>query len=226
MSFVERFITVVKANLNALLGLAEDPALIIDQSLADMTQQFGRAKQAVTQAIADEKKLKTELERETNEVKQWEQRAMLAVQQGRDDLATQALQRQSEHTARADQLHTAWTRQQQGSTQLKQALQGLSDRIEELKRKKNMLKARQHSAEAQQRMHGTLSAMDQSNSIETFQRMEEKIQDMEHRAEAANEVHNELSGASLEAQFKALERGSPDQLLTELKRKMAAEKTG
>ena len=222
MSLMQRLITVMKANLNAWLGKAEDPALIVEQALLDMTAQFARAKQAVAQAITDEKKLKADLERETTQAAEWEQRAVLAVQQGRDDLATQALQRQSEYAAHADQLYRAWERQQQGSAQLKQALHELSSRIEELRRKKNMLLARQHSAEAQTRMHGTLSALEQGSALETFQRMEQKIEDLEHRALAVGELQDELSGSSLEAQFKALERGAPDQRLIELKRKLAA----
>jgi phage shock protein A len=220
MGILLRVSTIVSATLNKWLGRAEDPAAIIEHSLVDMREQLARAKRDVAGAIADEKKLKAELEREASQADEWEQRAMLAVREGRDDLASQALAREGEHRARAKELQHAWTQQQQGAAALKKSLQSMNDKIEELKRKKNMLTARQHRAEATERMHGSMASMQDASAIETFQRMEEKIGDLERHAMAVAELSQELSGDSLDRQFKDLERGAPDQRLAQLKQRM------
>jgi phage shock protein A len=221
MGIFQRLMTVIRANINALIGRAEDPAKVLEQSLLDMRTGLAKTKQDVAAAIADEKKLQGQVEREKKQAEEWERRAMLAVTEGRDDLAKQALMRQSEHMQNAGQLHETWIRHKGDTDKLKDSLRQMNDRIEELKRKKNVLVARQKRAEAQQRIQKTMSTMGDQTAFDTFARMEEKIDDMERQALAAAELAGELSGDSLQQEFKALEyHGTADQRLLELKQKM------
>jgi phage shock protein A len=221
MGIFSRLMTVIRANINALIGKAEDPAKVLEQSLIDMRTSLAKTKQDVAAAIADEKKLQGQVEREKKQAEDWERRAMLAVNEGRDDLAKQALMRHAEHVQNAQQLHETWVRHKGDTEKLKDSLRQMNDRIEELKRKKNILVARQKRAEAQERIQRTMSTMGDQSAFDTFQRMEEKIDDMERQALAAAELAGELSGDSLQQEFKALEyHGSADQRLLELKQKM------
>lgn len=227
MGIFSRMMTVIKANINALIGRAEDPKKVLEQSLVEMREQLTRTKQDVAAAIADEKKLQAQVERERKQADDWERRAMLAVQEGRDDLAKQALMRHSEHLQNAQQLHETWTRHKADTENLKSSLRQMNDRIEDMKRKKNVLIARQKRAEAQGRIQQTLSSMDDRGAMETFERMEEKIDDMERQALAAAELAGELEGDSLKKEFAALEyHGSADQRLLELKQKMGLLEAG
>jgi len=221
MGIFSRLMTVIRANINALIGKAEDPAKVLEQSLIDMRTSLAKTKQDVAAAIADEKKLQAQVEREKKQGEDWERRAMLAVNEGRDDLAKQALMRHAEHLQNAQQLHETWVRHKGDTEKLKDSLRQMNDRIEELKRKKNVLVARQKRAEAQRRIQQTMSTMGDQSAFDTFQRMEEKIDDMERQALAAAELAGELSGDTLQQEFKALEyHGSADQRLLELKQKM------
>jgi phage shock protein A len=104
---------------------------------------------------------------------------------------------------------------------LKVSLRQLHDKIEEAKRKKNILVARAKRAEAQQRIQQTMAGMSDKSAFESFERMAEKIEDIERKALAAAELQQEFSGDDLMTQFKALEyKGSADQQLIELKAKM------
>ncbi|MGH7499890.1 MAG: PspA/IM30 family protein, partial [Gemmatimonadales bacterium] len=97
----------------------------------------------------------------------------------------------------------------------------LNDKIEEAKRKKNILVARAKRAEAQQRIQETMSGMSDKSAFESFERMAEKIEATERRAIAAAELNEEVSGDRLARQFDALEyKGSSDQQLIELKARM------
>lgn len=221
MGIFQRLVTAIKSQINWLIGRAENPEKMLDQLLVDMRQQLARTKKEVAGAIADEKKLAAQVERERKAADDWERRAMLAVQEGRDDLATQALLRHNEHLQHAQQLHEAWSRHKADVESLKNSLRDLNDKIEEAKRKKNVLVARQRRAEAQTRVQETMSSMSDRSALEGFRRMEERIEDMERQALAAAELAGELEGGSLEQQFAALEyHGSADQQLLELKKKM------
>src|SRR5207237_10223699 len=93
--------------------------------------------------------------------------------------------------------------------------------IEEAKRKKNILIARQKRAEAHKRIQETMSSIGDKSVFETFERMTEQIEHEERKLIAAAEVHEDLSGDTLVKQFQSLEvRADADQQLIELKRKM------
>src|SRR5437762_12171696 len=103
--------------------------------------------QHVTASIADDNRLAAQVDTEKKSAEDWERRAVLAVQEGRDDLAKQALLRHNEHAQAALQLHDTWIKHREETDKLKVSLRQLNDRIEEAKRKKNILIARQKRAD-------------------------------------------------------------------------------
>jgi len=221
MGIFDRIATLFRSNLNDLISRAENPEKMLNQLIVDMKTQLAKAKQEAASAIADEKRLQAEAEQLKKQAEDWERRAMLAVQEGRDDLATQALMRYNEALQGAQQLHETWVRHKAETEQLKVSLRQLHDKIEEAKRKKNILVARAKRAEAQQRIQQTMAGMSDKSAFESFERMTEKIEDIERKALAAAELQQEFSGDDLMQQFKALEyRGSAEQQLLELKAKM------
>jgi phage shock protein A len=221
MGIFDRLSTMIRSNINDLISRAENPEKMLNQLISDMKGQLAKAKQQVASAIADEKKLQGDAESMKKQAEDWERRAMLAVQEGRDDLAKQALMRYNEAMQGAQQLHETWVRHKAETEALKSSLRQLNDKIEEAKRKKNILIARARRAEAQQRIQETMSGMSDKSAFESFERMTEKIEQQERKALAAAELQNEFEGDQLMQQFQALEyKGAPDQQLLELKARM------
>jgi phage shock protein A len=223
MGIFSRLGTLIKSNLNDLITKAEDPEKMLGQVLLEMQQQLVEAKKAVAIAIADEKKLQKQYTAETDKSKEWERKAMVAVRAGDDNLARQALARKQEHETIATQYQQQWVSQKQAVEKLKDALRLLNNKIEEAKRKKNILIARKKRAEAQQQIANTMQGLGDTSAFDTFDRMAERIQLMEAEAEAGAELAGELSGDTLESKFMALEAGpggSDDDALAELKSKM------
>src|SRR5574338_899182 len=221
MGIFDRFSTLLRSNINDLISRAENPEKMLNQLITDMRTQLAKAKTQVAGAIADEKKLESDAQAMKKQAEEWERRAMLAVQEGRDDLAKQALTRYNENLQGAQQLHETWVKSKQETEALKLSLRQLNDKIEEAKRKKNILVARARRAEAQQRIQETMSGMSDKSAFESFERMTEKIEQQERKAIAAAELHNEFEGDTLMQQFQALEyKGAPDQQLLELKARM------
>src|SRR6266571_3620844 len=157
MGIFDRFSQLLKSNINDLISRAEDPEKMLTQILVDMRSQLVKAKQQVATAIADEKRLRDQADAEYRQAQDWEQKAMLAVKENRDDLAKQALLRQSEHVTHGQQLEATWQSHQAETEKLKGSLRDLNDKIEEAKRKKNLLLARQRRADAQKRISQTMS---------------------------------------------------------------------
>ena len=224
MGLFDRVSALFKSNINDLISRAEDPEKMLTQILVDMRGQLVKAKQQVASAIADEKRLRDQTDAEYKQAQDWEKRAMLAVQESRDDLAKQALVRHAEHLSHGQQLETTWETHRLETEKLKNSLRDLNDKIEEAKRKKNLLVARQRRAQAQQRIAETMSSLSEKSAFEAFARMEERIETNERQIKAAAEIEDEFTGDTLQRDFKQLEKGavgvSVDNQLLALKQKM------
>jgi phage shock protein A len=221
MGLFSRLGTLIRSNINELINKAEDPEKMLNQVLVDMKQQLVEAKKQVAVAIADEKRLKKQVEQEEAKAADWEKKAMLAIRAGDDGLARAALARKGEHDEVASTLREQWEAQKSAVEQLKGALRGLDTKIEEAKRKRNMLVSRQKRAEAQRMINDTLQGINSASAFDTFERMSDRVTQLEAEAEATSEIGGALAESSLESQFKALEASSVDDQLEALKAKMA-----
>lgn len=221
MGLFSRLGTLIRSNINELINKAEDPEKMLNQVLVDMKSQLVEAKKQVAVAIADEKRLKKQYEQDAAKAAEWERKAMLAIRAGDDGLARAALARKTEHDDVAETLRQQWEAQKQSVEQLKGALRGLDNKIEEAKRKRNILVSRQKRAEAQRTINETLTNINSSSAFDTFERMSDRVTQLEAEAEAVSEL-GVLPEATLESQFRALEASSSvDDGLSALKEKMA-----
>src|SRR5688572_2669586 len=223
MGIFSRLGTLIKSNINDLISRAEDPEKMLNQVLLDMQNSLVDAKKQVAVAIADEKRLQKQYEQESEKAKEWERKAMLAVSAGNDGLAKEALVRKQEHENISGQYQQQWIGQKAAVDKLKDALRLLSNKIEEAKRKKNILIARKKRAEAQQTIARTMSGLTDTSAFDTFDRMSSKIDQLEAEADAGAELAGDLTGDNLEAKFAKLETasgGGADMALADLKAKM------
>ena len=221
MGVFSRLAQLIQANLNDLISRSEDPEKMLNQVLLEMNAQLISAKKQVAVSIADEKHLFKQLEQERANASEWERKAVLAVRSGDDALAKEALTRKKEHDQLAKTYEDQHGKQKAAVDQLKQALRLLNDKIEEAKRKKNVLIARKKRAEAQKAIHETMSGLKDQSAFETFSRLEQKIDRIEAEAEAGAELSEEFTGDALAQKFKNLEMSSgADDDLAALKQKM------
>ena len=208
MGLFDRLSSLIKANLNDLISKAEEPEKLLEQSILDMRSQLAKAKQQVAAAIADEKRLRDQADTEFKQAGEWEQRAMLAIQQNRDDLARQALMRQQEHGE-----HAAVTDRDLAEPSGRDGeAQVVAPRPERQDRRS---KAQEESAACPRtscgsaaRIQNTMSGLSEKSAFEAFSRMEEKIEQNERRLAASAEIEEEFSGDRLQSDFKKLEKAA------------------
>jgi phage shock protein A len=216
MGFFDRLSRLLRANLNDLVSKAEDPAKILDQSVADMQADLVRLRQAVATAIASQKRLQNQAEQASTQDRLWMEKAELALRQNREDLAREALTRRKTYADTATSLNAQLSSQSGQVETLKRSLSALEGKIAEAKTKKDMLKARAQAAQAQEQLQSAVSGLGTNSSMAAFDQMEEKVLAMEARSQAAAE----LAGADLESQFAALEGSDVDDELAALKNRL------
>ena len=225
MGIFSRLKTLVSSNVNDMITKAEKPEKMLNQLIIEMNEQLIESKRAVALAIADEKKLEREKDNQLSQAQEWERKAMMAVNAGKDDLAKEALLRKAEYEKAGAEYQKQWTSQKASVDQLKESLRELQTKIEEAQRKKNLLVARAKRAEAQQKIQNTISSVSGNRSaFDAFDRMAAKVDQLEAEADAAKELEDLSNDTNLEKKFAELEKsdGSADIMLLELKQKMQA----
>ena len=224
MGILTRIFNLFRATTSDLLDKAEDPEKMIKQMISDLEAQKKKAKEQMTEALALQKRLERDTEKEHQEAEKWEQKAILAVQNEKDDLAKEALTRKNEHLRRAMDFEKQLEMHQNNADSLKDSYQTMEDKIDEIKRKQGLLSVKQKQAEAQEKIYKTIEGLgDTSGIMDTIERAEEKVENLQARAEAYQEISMESDQESLEKKFKELEHESPDMEieLLELKKRAA-----
>ena len=220
MGVFERISRIIRSNISDLLDRAEDPEKVLQQIMVDMQQDLREAKLHVAAAIRDQKKLETRYQENLDLSDRWEKRAISAVEEGDDALAKEALRRKRNFEQLAKGYKEQLEEQTRSVKLLKTSLAALEAKIEEARRRKDLLIARQKRAQAQKAISESMNGMSKSSALAVLERMEGKVKAAEIHAEAIAELEAE----SLEARFARLDNEDVDDELAKLKAKLSEKK--
>ncbi|MDZ8106276.1 MAG: PspA/IM30 family protein [Nostoc sp. DedQUE12a] len=201
MELIKRILRVIRANLNSLIGSAEDPEKILEQTVMEMQENLVRLRQGVAQAIATQKRTERQAAAAQSQGEEWYRRAQLALRQGNEVLAREALTKRQAYKETTKALSNQIEQQNEIVARLKKDMRSLELKIGEAKTKKDMYIARARSAEASYRLQEMLDGVSATSSLNAFERMEEKVLQIEAKSEAIAQ----LSSDDLETQFASLE---------------------
>lgn len=203
MGLIDRIGRVFRANVNSLVSNAEDPEKILEQTVAQMQDDLVQLRQAVASAIATQKRTERQAQQAQFTAEEWYRRAQLALQQGNDTLAREALAKRKSYQETASAMQAQIEQQSTIVARMKKDMQTLESKISEAKTKKDMYIARARSAQATARLNETLGGVNTSKSIGAFERMEEKVMQLE----AQSDLIAEMETDDLQKQFDTLAAG-------------------
>ncbi|MCA9601064.1 MAG: PspA/IM30 family protein [Myxococcales bacterium] len=196
---------VIKSNLNALVDQAEDPAKLIDQTVLDMEAELKNARGELVSTLGTAKRLVAKAKEHEAAAVDWERKAVLALEQGDEDLAREALRRKATATAEARATTDHAAQAEGAAEQMKSALDTVEKRIADLKARKPALAAQVRQARAQgARLTGNAEG---SSAFDDLDRMSDRIGRLEAEVEAA-QVLDDPNRAALDARFRELEKNS------------------
>src|SRR5215468_8819054 len=101
MGIFTRLSDIISSNLNAMLDKAEDPEKLIRLMIQEMEDTLIEIKASCAGVMATKKRVQRELDEVMARAEQWAQRAQLAMNKGREDLAREALVEKRRYRERA-----------------------------------------------------------------------------------------------------------------------------
>lgn len=232
-SILGRIGQLVRANVNAMLDSAEDPEKMLDQLIRDFTSNIAEAEEAVAQTIGNLRLLEEDNREAQQAQAEWGSKANAASRKAEDlraegktadadrfdELAKIALRRQISFENQTGTFKLQIEQQTALTDQLKDGLNKLRIKREDLVQKRDELVARAKMAQAQtqvQQAVRNVSVMDPTSDLNRF---EERIR----RQEAMARGMQEVAASSLEDQFSELDDSEED---LEVEARLAALKSG
>jgi phage shock protein A len=226
MKIFSRVSDIISANVSDLLDRAEDPEKMVKLLIVEMEEHIEKAREGLAKAIAGEKQLEASLKKNRDGAADWQSKAEAAIERNDDDLARRCLERKKEFEKIADSMQPQWEAARRASDALKSDFRRLEERVDEARRKRDALIARQLAAEAQKEVAAIAPAMSKAQqSFAKFDRMERKVEQMEAEAGALAELSD--SRRELDKEVAQSERNAEvDSELAVLKEKARRKKEG
>jgi phage shock protein A len=232
-SILGRIGQLVRANVNAMLDSAEDPEKMLDQLIRDFTSNIAEAEQAVAQTIGNLRLLEQDNLEAQQAQQDWGSKATAASRKAEqlraedkateadrfDELAKVALRRQISFENQTRTFSQQIQQQTALTDQLKDGLNKLRIKREDLVQKRDELVARAKMAQAQTQVQQAVKNVSVMDPTSELSRFEERIR----RQEAMARGMQEVAASSLEDQFAEL-AGSEEEL--EVEARLAALKSG
>ena len=202
MGIFTRFRDIIHANLNAMLEQAEDPEKMIQLIIQEMEETLIEIKASCASAMAARKTTDENLERWRKQAVDWEKRARMAIEKGRDDLAREALLQKHQALAARAAVDREISQFDEIIAKYRGEIIQLEDKLNAAREKQCILAQRHLQARQRTKAQQQIRKADAHTTIASLERFEQQV----NRMEAEADLVNYGKRARLEEQFKELER--------------------
>lgn len=207
MGIFSRFRDIIHSNINTMLDRAEDPEKLIRLMIQEMEETLVELKSDCARAMAQAAKTGRELAAVRDRADRWGEKAELAVDKGREDLAREALLEKRGLDARAEGLANEQAAMEGMIAACREDIAKLDEKLAAAKERQRTLLHRHIRATGKKRVREDISKADSAEAMLRFEQFENRIERLEAEAELAGSdtaARRPAEGESLEARFDRL----------------------
>ncbi len=205
----------MRANINAMLDSAEDPERMLDQLVRDFTNNIAEAEEAVAQTVGNLRLLEEDHREAQQALTDWGSKAEAAARKADEartsgnsadasrfeELAKIAIRRQISFESSVKTFESQIAQQTELTESLKDGLNKLRAKREELVQKRDELVSRAKMASAQRQVQEAVREVSVMDPTSELNRFEERVR----REEAMARGMSEVAASSLEEEFASLD---------------------
>jgi phage shock protein A len=206
-----------------MLDRAEDPEKMIKLMIREMEDTLVELKASCAGVMADARKVQRRLDEAADRASGWQEKAALAVDKGRDDLAREALQEKRRYSQLAESLDIEIAELNTLVEQYHEDIRQLEDKLKSAREKQRLLIQRHIHARRKIRAQKEIHRADSNDAVIKFEALESRIDRMETEADLINfgrkkPLEEELDTLSLddeiEIELQALKKPAADKAST------------
>lgn len=196
MGILQRFGSIMEANINALLDKCEDPAKMVDQYLIDLRHDLAEVKKETAAVMADETNAKRKVDACKENIQKYQTSAENALKSGNEEDAKTLIAKKQQYEEQLVSLEQTYAVAHENAEKMKQMHNKLVNDIDAAEMRKDSIKAKVATAKAQEHMNKIASGVDSSASLDAFNRMEAKANKMLDTANAEAELNASTESAT------------------------------
>jgi len=187
-----------------MIERAEDPELILQQTIRDMREKVPEMQNNVAQVMATEKLLEKEIVTLERGVVEYDAKIKAAIKQGRDDIAKTYISAMQEKQVALERSQAQLETARAAAAQAKKFLDNYILQVKKRTAEAQQLVNEARAAKMQEQLSQTMASFQIGDDAGTFEEMRDRIQ----RRAAAAEARMDLSTGGIEAQIQDIERES------------------
>jgi len=213
MNVFSRVMDIVNSNINSLLDKAEDPEKMIRLMIKEMEDTIIESKTACAAKMAEEKRIIKKADELKSSINRWESRAVLAISNGKDDLAKEALIEKKNCIKDLNKKENELVNIGEYIKESKDDINKLEEKLKATKAKHKAIQERAKHVEEERKAQEALHNADKYS----FDDINEKID----RMASMNDLNKDTAEETLEQKFAKMEGMSDiEKELDELKKKL------
>lgn len=175
---------IIAANVTEMLDRSEDPARMIRMIIVEMEETLVEVRATAARSIADIKEMRRACARLDDMQANWTEKAQLALEKGREDLARAALQEKQKAAEMAESLHAEVSQIEQVLRGYEKDIQRLQAKLAEARARQNAIASRMESAMTRARTSEVLHGSRTEEAFAKFEILERRADFAEGRADA------------------------------------------
>ena len=208
MGIFTRFRDIVSSNISAMLDKAEDPEKLIKLMIREMEDTLVEIKASCAGVLANSKKVQHQMHEVQTRSRFWEEKAALAVNKGRIDLAREALVEKRRYADASNALERELAEHNVLLGQYKEDIIQLEEKLGTSREKQRLLLQRHIRAVGKMRAQEEIRRIDSSEAVFKFEELENRIERMEAEADLVNfgrkpGLEEELEGLDVDDEIEA-----------------------
>jgi len=219
MGVFTRLTDIIQSNVLSALDKAEDPEKLVRLMIQEMEETLVEVRSAQAGFLGDKKALNRELNASNQSIDFWQQKAELALEKQRDDLAKSALMEKNKAIKNVGNLNAELVKVDSALNKLKADVDNLQAKLNQAKAKQASIMKREETATSRLKVKTQLHSEQINKALERFESVERKVDEIEAKVES----YDFGKAPSLQQQFDELEKNDEiEAQLAELKKKVAA----
>ncbi|MEZ8825022.1 phage shock protein PspA [Vibrio sp. 10N.261.55.A7] len=218
MGVFSRFADIVNSNISSLLDKAEDPEKMIRLIIQEMEDTLVEVRTNSAKALADKKDLVRKIESMEDQISDWQQKATLAINKQREDLARSALIEKQKLQDMMKGLQTERVLVEDTIEKLGGEVSKLESKILETRAKQQSLAIRNQTASSRRDVQKHLHTSRTHEAMAKFEQYSRKVDELEAEADVYAKSGN---AKSLDQEFAELQaQDEIEQELAKLKQQL------
>ena len=219
---LNRFKTIMEANINALLDKAEDPVKMARQLEHNLEDDLAATKAETASVMAEVKRAQRAYDECAEMVEKLQKYAEAAIMKGNDADAKAFLTEKAEKAAALDNLAKSLEVAKGNADKMRQVHDKLEEQLRQISERKAAIRAKAAMAQAKERSAELGKSIGSANnSFAAFDRLEEQLDRRLDEAEAMEELNSQKTGVEdLMAKYDTPETTAVDDELAALKAKL------